>query len=172
MQFETLDIIAPGLIDEPWNEAAVFGSATWLWMHSKAHRDAPLHTLPTLLLPALKHRQFVLGSEHGKPVFYLSWLNLDEAAEQRYLRQSPLALTQDDWSSGERLWLNDWVAPFGHTAVLSRLLQRHLFIDRCARALYHRGDERGLRVKTFQGIGVIPEQAQAWFAAHPLAIEA
>ncbi len=94
MQFETLDIIAPGLIDEPWSEAAVFGSATWLWMHSKAHRDAPLHTLPTLLLPALKHRQFVLGSEHGKPVFYLSWLNLDEAAEQRYLRQSPLALTQ------------------------------------------------------------------------------
>ena len=39
MQFETLDITAPGLIDEPWNEAAVFGSATWLWMHSKAHRD-------------------------------------------------------------------------------------------------------------------------------------
>ncbi|MBC3346495.1 toxin-activating lysine-acyltransferase [Pseudomonas sp. SWRI196] len=169
MQFETLDIIAPGLIDEPWNEAAVLGSATWLWMHSKAHRDAPLHSLPTLLLPALKHRQFVLGSEHGKPVFYLSWLNFDEAAERRYLQQSPLALTDTDWNCGERLWLNDWVAPFGHTAVVSRLLQRHLFTNRCARALYHRGDERGLRVKTFQGIGVIPEQAKAWFAAHPLA---
>lgn len=170
MQFETLDITAPGLIDEPWNEAAVFGSATWLWMHSKAHRDAPLHTLPTLLLPALKHRQFVLGTEHGKPVFYLSWLNFDEAAEQRYLQQSPLTLTETDWNSGERLWLNDWIAPFGHTAALTRLLQRHLFANRCARALYHRGDERGLRVKTFQGIGVIPEQAKAWFAAHPLAI--
>jgi cytolysin-activating lysine-acyltransferase len=169
MQFETLDIIAPGLTDEPWNEAAVFGSATWLWMHSKAHRDAPLHTLPTLLLPALKHRQFVLGSEHGKPVFYLSWLNLDEAAERRYLQQSPLSLAQDDWNSGERLWLNDWIAPFGHTAALRRLLQRHLFTHRVARALYHRGEERGLRVKTFQGIGVIPEQANAWFAAHPLA---
>ena len=100
MQFETLDIIAPGLIDEPWNEAAVLGSATWLWMHSKAHRDAPLHSLPTLLLPALKHRQFVLGSEHGKPVFYLSWLNFDEAAERRYLQQSPLALTEADWNCG------------------------------------------------------------------------
>ena len=86
------------------------------------------------------------------------------------MQQSPLALTEADWNSGERLWLNDWVAPFGHTAALSRLLQRHLFPNRCARALYHRGEERGLQVKTFQGIGVIPEQAKAWFAAHPLAI--
>ncbi|MGN8278609.1 toxin-activating lysine-acyltransferase [Pseudomonas sp. SMV71] len=170
MQFDTLDIIAPGLIDEPWNEAAVFGSATWLWMHSKAHRDAPLHTLPTLLLPAIKHRQFVLASEQGKPVFYLSWLNLDEAAEHRYLSQSPLTLTETDWNSGERLWLNDWIAPFGHTAAMTRLLHRQLFANRCGRALYHRGEERGLRVKTFQGIGVIPEQAKAWFAAHPLVI--
>lgn len=169
MRFDTLDIIAPGLIDEPWNEAAVLGSVTWLWMHSKAHRDAPLHSLPTLLLPALKQRQFVLASEHGKPVCYLSWLKLDEAAEQRYVQHSPLALSEADWHSGERLWFNDWVAPFGHTAAFTRLLQRHLFANQCVRALYHRGDERGLRVKTFQGIGVIPEQARAWFAAHPVA---
>ncbi|MBD8189714.1 toxin-activating lysine-acyltransferase [Pseudomonas viridiflava] len=169
MLFDTIDLIAPGLIDEPWNEATVLGSVTWLWMHSAAHRDAPLHALPTLLLPALKHRQFVLGTEHGKPVFYLSWLNLDEAAERRYLQQSPLSMAETDWNSGDRLWLNDWVAPFGHTAVVTRLLQRHLFTHRCGRALYHRGDERGLRIKTFQGIGVIPEQAKAWFAAHPLA---
>lgn len=170
MRFETLDIIAPGLIDEPWNEATVLGSTTWLWMHSSAHRDAPLHTLPTLLLPALKHRQFVLASENGKPVGYVSWLNVDEAGEQRYLQQSPLTLTEADWNCGERLWFNDWVTPFGHSAVLTRVLQRHLFVNTCARALYHRGDQRGLRVKTFQGFGVIPEQAKAWFAAHPIAI--
>ncbi|KAA8700312.1 toxin-activating lysine-acyltransferase [Pseudomonas cannabina] len=169
MRFETLDITAPGLIDEPWNEAAVLGSVTWLWMHSKAHRDAPLHSLPTLLLPALKHRQFVLGSEDGKPVCYLSWLTVDEAAERRYLQQSPLMLKEADWNSGERIWLNDWVAPFGHSAALSRVLHRQLFANKCGRALYHRGEERGLRIKTFQGIGVIPEQARAWFAAHPVA---
>lgn len=41
MLFDTIDLIAPGLIDEPWNEATVLGSVTWLWMHSAAHRDAP-----------------------------------------------------------------------------------------------------------------------------------
>jgi len=30
----TLDIIAPGLIEQSWSEARVLGSAVWLWMHS------------------------------------------------------------------------------------------------------------------------------------------
>jgi len=168
MRFGTLDITAPGLFDSVWNEAEVLGSAVWLWMHSAAHRDAPLHTLSTLLLPALKHQQFILASEQGKPVFYLSWLSLSEEAEYRYLHNPPVCLPDADWTSGERMWIHDWVAPFGHTVAITRLLQRRLFANRCVRALYHRGDERGLRVKTFQGIGVMPEEARAWFAAHPL----
>jgi len=172
MRYDRFDIIAPGLIDEPWNEATVLGSVTWLWMHSSAHRDAPLHSLPRLLLPALKHRQFVLGSEAGKPVVYLSWLNLSASAEQRYVECSPLVRDDADWNSGERLWLNDFVAPFGHTTDLARLIQRRLFPNRCMRSLDHHGEERGLRVKTHMGIGVIPEQARAWFAAHPLGLTA
>ena len=73
MRFGTLDITAPGLFESPWNEAEVLGSAVWLWMHSSAHRDAPLHSLSALLLPALKHRQFILASEQGKPVFVRTW---------------------------------------------------------------------------------------------------
>lgn len=172
MRIDDFDITAPAIFDEPWNEATALGCATWLWMHSKAHRDAPLHSLSSLLLPALKHRQFVLGSEGGKPVFFVSWLNLSVDAEQRYLSNAPIELDEADWNSGERLWFNDWVAPFGHTAALTRLLTHRLFHNRCARALYHRGEERGLKVKTFHGIGVIPEQARAWFAAHPLATRA
>ena len=172
MRFDTLEITAPGVFDEPWNEATALGSATWLWMHSEAHRDVPLHTLSSLLLPALKHRQFVLGSEGGKPVFYLSWLSLDQAAEQRYLTRSPIELDEADWRSGERLWVNDWVAPFGHTEALSRLLLSRVFPNSCARALYHKGEQRGLKIKNFHGIGVIPEQARAWFAAHPVATAA
>ncbi|MGV2833406.1 toxin-activating lysine-acyltransferase, partial [Pseudomonas shirazensis] len=73
---------------------------------------------------------------------------------------------------GERMWINDWVTPFGHSAALGRLLARRLMPERCARALHHRGEQQGFRVNTFHGIGVIPEQARAWFAAHPLATDA
>ncbi|EFH8192403.1 toxin-activating lysine-acyltransferase, partial [Escherichia coli] len=44
------DVLSPLYSGEPVNEAEVLGAAVWLWMHSPLHRDAPLHTLPDLLL--------------------------------------------------------------------------------------------------------------------------
>ena len=166
----TLDIIAPGLIEQSWSEAEVLGSAVWLWIHSASHRDMPLHTLPALLLPAIKHRQFVLASEAGQPVFYLAWANLNPEAEQRYLQRHPIQMPDEDWNSGDRMWILDWVAPFGHSRAMSRLLERQLFAGRCARTLYHRGDERGMKIKTFRGIAVLPEEARVWFETHPVAL--
>lgn len=168
MLIDDFELIAPGFSDEPWNEAQALGAAVWLWMHSKAHRDTPLHALNSLLLPAISQRQFIIGLQQGRPVFYVSWSQFDAAAERRYLDNPPIALPQADWNCGERLWFHDWVTPFGHSAQVTRLLQRHFFANRCARALYHRGDERGLRVKTFQGIAVLPAEAHAWFAEHAL----
>lgn len=170
MHIGSLDLIAPGLFDEPCSEAEAFGSAVWLWMHSAAHRDAPLHTLNTLLLPAFRHRQFVLGTEQGKPVFYLAWASLSAEAEQRYLRNPAVCMPQEDWASGDRMWVLDWVAPFGHTRVMSRLVTRRLFANRCFRALYHRSSlGSGPRVKEFAGIALMSQEARAWFETHPVA---
>ncbi|NWB98387.1 toxin-activating lysine-acyltransferase [Pseudomonas gingeri] len=168
MHFGNLEIIAPEQFDEPWNEATVFGSAVWLWMQSAVHRDAPLHTLSALLLPAIKQRQFMLASEQGTPVFYMAWMNLSAEAERRYLDNPPVCMPEADWNSGERLWISDWVAPFGHTRQLSKLVLGRLWAQRIGRHLGHRGNERGLSVKTWQGIGVLPAEARAWFATHPL----
>ncbi|QVX40721.1 toxin-activating lysine-acyltransferase (plasmid) [Ralstonia solanacearum] len=166
MRFNDLDVIVPGLLDQPCNEAEVLGSAVWLWMHSTSHRNMPLHTLSALLLPAIKHRQFVLASEDGKPVFFLTWAMLSPEAERRYLSNSPLTMPEADWASGERMWILDWVAPFGHTRTGRRLTER-LFATRCFRSLYHRGNTRGLRVKNFRGIGVMTEEARAWSQLNP-----
>jgi cytolysin-activating lysine-acyltransferase len=168
MKYGTLDITAPQLTGQPFNEAAMLGAAAWLWMHSDMHRSAPLHTLPTTLLPALKHRQFILASEGEKPVFFLSWALFSEAAERRYLANLPACMPVEDWASGDRMWILDWVAPFGHTRSLRHLVTR-LFADRCFRALQHRGKERGLRVMEFKGIAVMADEARAWFETHPIA---
>ncbi|MES2822463.1 MAG: toxin-activating lysine-acyltransferase [Pseudomonadota bacterium] len=178
MFFDTaqLDVIAPGLIAQPWNEVEVLGSATWLWMHSRLHQNLPIKTLSALLLPALKHRQFILASEAGRPVFYLAWANLNLEAEERYLKDHPVHMQHEDWNSGERGWILDWIAPFGHTQVMSRLLTRQLFANRFMRHLYHRGHEldsaglkRGLTVKEFCGRAVLPQASREWFATHPIA---
>lgn len=169
MNTAPLSIIAPGLIEQTWNEAEVLGSVAWLWMHSASHRNFSLHTLPVLLLPAIKNRQFVLASESGRPVFYMSWANLSIEAEKRYLANSPLLMPEADWNSGNRMWVLDWVAPFGHTATASGLLRRQLCANRFGRMLYHRGNERGIQVRTFQGMAVLPEEAKEWFKNHPVA---
>jgi cytolysin-activating lysine-acyltransferase len=171
MRIDTLDITAPAIFGfgASFNEAEALGSAVWLWMHSPAHRDAPLHTLSALLLPAIKTRQFVLATQLGKPVFFLSWANLSEEAESRYLHNPPVCMPEADWNSGERMWILDWVAPFGHSRMMRHILERHLFPTWQARALYHRGNERGLRIKTFHGMAVLPEEARHWFQTHPVA---
>lgn len=165
---DSFEIIAPGLLSCTWNEAEALGSAVWLWMHSSSHRNLPLHTLSSLLLPAIQRRQFILVAEAGRPVFYLAWANLSEAAERRYLGQHPLLMPEADWNSGERIWILDWVAPFGHTRAMRRLVAR-LFAGHCFRSLDHRGEQRGLRVMEFSGMAVTPAEARAWFAAHPVA---
>jgi len=168
MRYGSLDIVAPRLLCRPWHQAEALGSAVWLWMHSPAHRGAPLGVLPAVLVPAIKSGQFVLATQAGKPVFYLSWASFSEDAEARYLSNPPEHMPEEDWASGDRVWLLDWVAPFGHTRMLRHLVAQ-LFSDRCLRALQHRGDERGLRVMEFKGIGVLNEEARAWFVDHPIA---
>lgn len=164
-----LHITAPALQGGNFNEATVLGAAVWLWMHSATHRDLPLHSLSAMLLPAIKQGQFMLVSEGDKPVFYLSWAMMSEDAEARYLRRHPLLMPAADWHSGDRLWLLDWIAPFGHSQSMRRIVAG-LFSWRCGRSLYHRGNERGLRIRQFHGNAVSSAEARAWFAAHPAAL--
>ncbi|WP_343583466.1 toxin-activating lysine-acyltransferase [Herbaspirillum sp.] len=165
------EILAPRLIDGEFNEATAFGSVSWLWLHSERHRNIPLHTLATLLLPAIKQRKFVMVSEGGKPVFYMSWADMDEEAESRYLRHSPEQMRSEDWDSGERMWVLDWVAPFGHSRLMSRLIRGRLFARCQLRSLYHKGSDSGLRIKEMHGVAVHPREARAWFDTHPVAIQ-
>jgi len=169
MHFENLDIIAPAKTGKKFNEAEVLGSAVWLWMHSATHKEIPLMDLPVILLPAIKHGQFVLALEKGKPVFFLSWAEMNEVAEARYLDAPPELMPLDDWHCGDRIWFLDWLAPFGHSKKMTRFLKRILFASQCGRSLYHRGESKGLRVQTFHGRVVTHKEARQWFNTHPIA---
>lgn len=164
---ERMQIIAPGLLPQPCHEAEALGSAVWLWMHSAFHRDLPLHTLPTRLLPAIKLRQFVLVVEAGQPIFYLAWANFSAEAETRYVGQHPLLMPEADWNSGDRTWILDFIAPFGHSHAMARLITQRLFPGHVLRSLYRHGATRGLKIKTIRGISVMPAEFKHWVATHP-----
>jgi cytolysin-activating lysine-acyltransferase len=173
MQFQSapgIDVIAPGLLQQEWREAEAFGAATWLWMQAATRRDTPVSWLSTLLLPPIAQRQFLIATEAGRPVFYVSWANFSETAEHHYVNGPRAAMVADDWISGDRMWIIDWIAPFGHTRMMHALLMKQLLASRCMRSLYHRGAERGVRIKSFRGNAVNPAEARAWFASHPVVI--
>lgn len=165
------DIIAPGLMPQTFNQAEALGAATWLWMHSAAHRNFPLHGLSRLLLPPITRAQFALGSRAGQPVFYIAWARFDGAAEGRYLRRHPLQIATADWASGDRLWITDLVAPFGHAPEVYRWVLREAFPQQVVRALYHRGEERGLRIVQARGRAMPRDAARAWIESHPVSVE-
>jgi len=170
MRIENYAIIAPALSNEAFNEAEAIGSAVWLWMHSDTHRNVPLHLLTSLLLPAIQSGQFALANENNKPVFYLSWAKMSLEAEWRHLRNLPHCLPAEDWTSGERIWFIDWIAPFAHSQKMREIVKHHLFANLCARSLYHRAEDKNQHIINFHGIGVAPEQAQHWFSSNPPAL--
>lgn len=168
MRLSGYDIQAPMLSSGKMNEAEVLGASVWLWLHSSAHRDNPLFTLPTLLLPAIKRQQYALACRDGKPVLFLSWMWLNSEAEHRYLTEPHIHTRDEDWTSGDQLWLRDCIVPFGDVLSLRHLVTSVLFPQRCFRSLWHRGESQGKCVINFRGAGVTPPQARAWRGAHPL----
>lgn len=164
-------ITAPALNRPPHNEAEALGTAVWLWMQSPDHRALPLEALQKLLLPAIQAGQYLLvhtRTAAGKqPVAYMSWANLDARAESRYLAHPLRGLQRPDWQSGDRMWVTDWVTPFGHALALRAVVLK-LLPQVCFRYLHHRGNERGLRVKTYRGRAIHPDQARQWWLARPM----
>ncbi|MCT4701377.1 toxin-activating lysine-acyltransferase [Enterobacteriaceae bacterium H20N1] len=160
-------IQAPLILGGQVSEAEVLGASVWLWMHSAMHRDAPLHVLPTVLLPIVKRQQYVLVTEEERPVFFLSWMWLNMETETRYLTESTVMIKDEDWCSGDRVWFRDFIAPFGHTRAMSRLLRDDILPDYCARFLWHRGEAIRPSIKTFRGKHVTRDKFRAWKALNP-----
>lgn len=176
MQAPTFKVIAPALIaatpDQPLlSEAEYFGSAAWIWMHSPNHRKLPLHALNDLLLPAIRLQQFVLVMEvleqGSRPVAYFGWANLNAQTESRYIRNPLTGLSQEDWNSGDRMWLTDYFVPFGQIVRIHKIVQS-LLCKASFRYLYHRSNEHGVRVCTFTGAEIAPAYSRQWWGDRPM----
>jgi cytolysin-activating lysine-acyltransferase len=149
MQIGSFSITSPALEAPARSEAEAFGSVAWLYMQTPKHQDMPLHALNSVVLPPLKAGQYILASalQRGsqQPVAYMAWATFSADAESRYL-ENPSLIGSEDWTSGDRMWITDWFTPFGHSAEFSNAAES-LLPNSCLRALYHRGNERGLRIK-------------------------
>lgn len=101
----------------------ILGHIAWLWANSPLHREWSISLFTKNILPAIQHKQYVLLMRDEFPVGFCSWANLSLINEVKYVRDVT-SLTLEDWNSGERKWLIDWIVPFGDNHALYTNMRR------------------------------------------------
>ncbi len=99
----------PGAVDAQ-TFGSVMGQAVWLMTMSKAHRDLPIHTVETLISPAILLKQFRLFSKGKQPVAFLIWASVSDQVKAR-LERGDKTLELTDWRSGPNIVVIDCISP-------------------------------------------------------------
>ena len=100
----------------------MLGAAVMLAAQTPGYRDMPVESLVDHLTPPLMANQmrvFLLGYQ---PIGLVSWAYLAEEGEQALLQDGRPPASA--WIGGDRPWIVDLVAPFGHAeAILGKALR-------------------------------------------------
>lgn len=163
---------APQLTGQPNRTCEAFGAAVWLWMQLPRQRQLALKNLEKRLLEPIQQGQYVLvcTGRHNRqrdPVALLLYAGLNARTESQYLRDPSAPLAATDWRSGDRLWLIDWVSPFGQSLPLRHQMQE-LFARQTARSLLRHPQANASRVKTWRGDTCTSDAAHAWWHERPV----
>ena len=103
------------------------GYVTYLMSRSAAHRGWSAARIMDLVLPALASRQIrVYCDDKGAPMGVVIWAFVDRAAEPA-LREGRLPSEASAFRSGDRLWILQFIAPFGGARSMIRELRSNVF---------------------------------------------
>lgn len=163
---------APQLTGQPNRISEAFGAAVWLWMQMPRHRQLTIKNLDKRLLEPIRQGQYVLVctgkyNQQRDPVALLLYACLNARSESQYLRDPSSPLSAGDWRSGDRLWLIDWVSPFGRSLQLRRQLLE-MFARQTARSLHRHAQPGTSQVKTWRGETCTDDAARAWWHERPM----
>jgi cytolysin-activating lysine-acyltransferase len=128
--------------------ADALGEILWLFSHSSLHRRWRLADLELFVFPALKTDRYKIYKRDGGPIGYVSVALLSKTVEDRWLAGGYL-LQPEDWISGNRPWIMDFVVPFGDIVQVRRQLAREPEVaGKLIRALRPNKGGKGVRVVT------------------------
>ncbi len=105
------------------SNSEVLGEILWLYSHSPLHRRLRLFEVEQYVLPAIKHQRYRIYKRNGVPVGYVSIAHLAKDIESAWLG-GKYTLQPDDWLSGDRIWILQYVVPFGDVEDVKERLRR------------------------------------------------
>lgn len=130
------------------------GMCMWLLSQSEYHKKWNLMTFDTEITAAVLHGQCKIYFDgEGNPVGLATWAWIDEERKQRLLRNEA-PLSYDEWSCGDQLIFNDYIAPWGHAKSILKDLRTQVFPHETAFSLGRNADGSIRKVYKWKGIAV------------------
>lgn len=133
---------------------ADFGKAMALMSHSGLHNTTALRYVYSAVMPPIILGQYlIMQDEAGAVVGFVSWARLNADTEKKYLND-PVSLDLEDWNSGEKLWITDFVCLAGKNDVkrLIKALTSEIFPNDMASSIRIKGGYSNRRIKRYKGI--------------------
>lgn len=130
-----------------------YGYASMLLAKSRSHASYPIRYLSAIIAPAIDHGniKFYFNSE-GSLVGYVIWALLAPDVEERILRDGRIVLHPSEWNEGDRLWIIDFLAPFGNLKYMMRDLRDVVFPEQ-QEIRYFRIRKNGFSPKALSRMG-------------------
>lgn len=142
------------------SSTGVLGDMVWLYSMSELHRTWPIHSIQQWLLPALKHKQYRIYHKGRKPVGLVTWAKMSADVETAYVLNTR-SLTPDGWTSGDRNWIVDFIAPFGDALRIGHDLRTHVFPNDVGRILQFKKDSDTMKIAYIHGVKAVAK-ARDW----------
>jgi cytolysin-activating lysine-acyltransferase len=98
-----------------------------LMSQTETYRDWTVDQVSRCIIPAVNLNQCTGIVEDGYLVAWVSWAFMDEENGDKFL-DGNYTMQPESWSSGDRLVMMDFIAPFQHTPQLVKIV-RQLFPD-------------------------------------------
>jgi hemolysin-activating ACP:hemolysin acyltransferase len=108
---------------QPRSNSEVLGEILWLYAHSQIHQRLKLYEVEQFVLPAIKHGRYRIYKRNDAPIGYVGIARLAKEIEDAWLHHR-YVLQPDDWVSGDRLWILQFVVPFGDVLAVRKMLWR------------------------------------------------
>ena len=106
---------------------STLGAILWLMQHAPYHSQWALHDLEVDILPPMALGQYRLyHTPEGEPFGFVTWAYVSEEVKD-ILVERKRPMQRNDWTSGELLMFNDFVAPFGHGRWMVQDLRKNCF---------------------------------------------
>ncbi|MEL6510386.1 MAG: toxin-activating lysine-acyltransferase [Pseudomonadota bacterium] len=135
------------------------GAALELLAQSKYHKQHDLRQYFSVeIMPALRRNQMRLYmTDDGVATALVTWAWLSKEVEEE-IHKTGRALTEAEWTCGDRLFFNDWVTPYGNLREVVRDMTETAFPDQVASSLRRHMDGTVRRVNRWTGKSVREKQ--------------